>query len=89
MVAFPFAAQYRPEYLQHDRDDVHRPLRKLAELCQRNRAPLLDLFEQLAPTTDMEPDGIHLSSAARAKVGAFPARFVTEFAPQAQTPAGE
>lgn len=78
LVAFPFAEQYRPDYLARDADYVRFPQRKLAEICGRLGIPLLDLWDALDPGRDFDADRIHLTAAGRVRTGEVIARFLAE-----------
>lgn len=78
LVGFPFADQYRPDYLARDRDYVLSPQRRLAEITARLGIPYLDLYDDLDPTLHMEPDRIHLTRAGRIRAGERIARFLVE-----------
>jgi lysophospholipase L1-like esterase len=78
VVAFPFADQLRPDYLQRDAAFMRFPQRKLAEVCGRLGIPVLDLFEELDAAQDFEDDRIHLTAAGRRRAGERIARFLAE-----------
>jgi lysophospholipase L1-like esterase len=77
MVVFPFADQYRPEYLAADRDYVLKPQRLALELCAELAIPCLDMYDRLTPV-DFEEDGIHLTAAGRQRAAEHVARFLVE-----------
>lgn len=64
LIAFPHAEQYRPEYLEEDRDYVLKPQKKLKQICARLAIPFLDLYPSL-DKSDFKWDGIHLTSEGR------------------------
>lgn len=78
LVVFPFGEQLRPDYLARDPDYVKLPQRRLAEITTRLGIPYLDLFGALDRARDVDPDGIHLTAAGRARAGALIARFLVE-----------
>ena len=77
MVIFPFADQYRPDYLAADRDYVLKPQRLAASLCRQLNIRCLDLYERLSPR-DFEADGIHLTGDGRQRVAEQVAQFLKE-----------
>ncbi len=76
VVAFPFGAQYREDYLARDREYVLLPQRRLHDVCQRLQLPLLDLYDTIDPEVHLLSDAIHLTRAGRQEVGAVLARFL-------------
>lgn len=78
LVVFPFAEQFRADYLARDPAYVRFPQRRLAEICARLGIPLLDLWDALEPAADFEPDRIHLTAAGRRRSGEAIARFLAE-----------
>lgn len=78
LVAFPFGDQYRPDYLERDRDHVLKPQRKLAEICARLKIPFLDLYPLLDPNADLDEDRIHLTAPGREKSASRIAAFLQE-----------
>jgi len=77
MVIFPFADQYRSDYLAADREYVLKPQRRAAATCSELLIPCLDLFDALNPAMFLG-DGIHLTAGGRQRVAEEVSRFLTE-----------
>ena len=71
IVVFPFADQYRLDYLGRDREYVLKPQRKLAAIGAKLDIPLIDLYPLLDPSADLKADGVHLSDLGRRQVAAL------------------
>lgn len=78
VVAFPYAAQYRAEYLKRDRAYVLKPQTNLARICRTLGVPLLDLYDTVTPVSDLQADGIHLTSSGRRRIGSQLAAFLKQ-----------
>lgn len=78
VVAFPFADQYREQYLQRDRTYVLKPQSRLRALCNRLELPMLNLYDSLQVASDFQGDGIHLTKTGRKKVGKLLAEFLID-----------
>jgi len=76
IVVFPYGQQLRPEYLDKDPDRVLMPQRKLREIANRLRIPLLDVFEIFRGRRDLLPDDIHPTAQGHALVAEEVYRFL-------------
>jgi lysophospholipase L1-like esterase len=89
VVAFPFADQYVPAYLERDRAYVLYPQRRLAEICQRLQIPLLDLYPVLDADRHLLDDKIHLTPEGRGVVARQVAELLRSGQLLSSSPAGE